>query len=116
MAEPSQPAKFALGAAEEILRRIYGDDLKGCSISLDQVAAPVQEALKLNAAETAELIEVYEKVIEAVHLLASPPQNAQSLDPSQLRSLLSERLDMIRSVTQRTIDTTTKIKAERPEA
>ena len=115
MPEPSQPAKLALAAAEEILRSIYGDDLKGCSVSLDQVAAPVQEALRLSAAENSALLEVYEKVVEAIHLLASPPQNAQSLDPGQLRSLLSERLDMIRSVTQRTMDTTAKVKSDRPQ-
>lgn len=103
---------LATHAAEEILRAIYGDDLKGCPVTLDQIAAPIQQALAQKAAGAKELLDVYDKVVEAIHLLSIPPENAKSLDANALRSLLGERLDMIHTVTQRTIDTTKLLKPE----
>jgi hypothetical protein len=112
MSEQGKPGTLAVHAAEEILRTIYGDDLKGCAVTLEQIALPLQQVLDQNSASARELFEVYEKVIEAIHLLSVPPETAKTLDASQLRSLLSERLDMIHSVTQRTIDTTAMLKAQ----
>ena len=37
--------KIAMAVAEEILRRIYGDDLRGCKVSLEEIALIVQEGL-----------------------------------------------------------------------
>ena len=116
MGEQAQPERLAVDTAEEILRTIYGDDLKGCNVTLDQVAGPIQRALSHNAAELRELLEVYEKVVEAIHLLSVPPENASALDANALRSLLGERLDMVNSVAKRTIDTTAKIKGQRGPA
>jgi hypothetical protein len=99
-------------AAEEILRTIYGDDLTGCPVTLEEVATPIQQAMNETLTGAKDLLEVYEKVIEAIHLLSNPPENAKTLDADALRSLLGERLDMIRSVTQRTIDMTKMVKSE----
>jgi hypothetical protein len=110
-----QPDKVAVRVAEEILRAIYGDDLQGCPVTLDQVTSPIQQAMKDNTAGANELLDVYDKVVEAIHLLSIPPENAKTMDANALRSLLGERLDMIHAVTQRTIDTT-KLLRERPGA
>jgi hypothetical protein len=111
MSEQVQPDALALHAAEEILRTIYGDDLAGCAVTLEQIALPIQHALSQSRSDTKDLLEVYEKVVEAIHLLSNPPENAKTLDANALRSLLGERLDMIRSITQRTIETTSRAKA-----
>ena len=116
MSEQGKPGSLAVHAAEEILRMLYGDDLKGCAVTLDQIAAPLQQMLDQSSASARELHEVYEKVVEAIHLLSMPPETAKTLDAHQLRSLLSERLDMIHSVTQRTIDTTAMLKKQQGSA
>ena len=108
----TEPDPLATHAAEEILRAIYGDDLKGCPVTLDQIATPIQQALSQKVEGAKELLDVYEKVVEAIHLLSVPPENAKSLDANALRSLLGERLDMIHTVTQRTIDTTKLLKPQ----
>ena len=108
----TEPDPLATHAAEEILRSIYGDDLKGCPVTLDQIATPIQQALSQKVEGAKELLDVYEKVVEAIHLLSVPPENAKSLDANALRSLLGERLDMIHTVTQRTIDTTKLLKPQ----
>jgi len=112
MSEEGKAGSLAMHAAEEILRAIYGDDLKGCTVTLDQIAAPLQQVLDQSSASAKEMLEVYEKVVEAIHLLSMPPDTAKTLDANQLRSLLGERLDMIHSVTQRTIDMTTMVKTQ----
>lgn len=113
MSESSQPDKVAVETAEEILAAIFGEDLKGCTFSLDEVAKVVNEALKKRTAEAEEIIELYEKVVEALHLLSSPPENAKTLDANELRSLLSQRLDSIRTLTTRTMQTTAMVKSKR---
>ena len=39
MSTNAQPDKLALLAAEEVLRTIYGDDLKGCPVKLERIAS-----------------------------------------------------------------------------
>lgn len=90
--------------AEEILRTIYGDDLKGCTVSLDSIAAIIGKGINQSAA-TSELLALYEKVVEAVHLLSAPPSAEKIADPKELQLLLSERLDSIHALTKKTMDT-----------
>ena len=92
----------AQAAAEEILRTIYGDDYKGCTVSLDQITAIIHSGWQQNRNRESELLELYEKVIEAIDLLSKPPEVSKITDPAELRVLLSERLDAIRTVTQKT--------------
>ena len=97
--------EIAKAVAEEILRRIYGDDLIGCKVSLDEIVAVVEEGFK----QERELIEMYEKAIEAVSLLATPPQAQEMPTPEQLRSLLGERLDSIQKLARKVMDTTARL-------
>jgi hypothetical protein len=106
MSSNTPPEKLATFLAEEILRTIYGDDYKGCTVSPDQIAAVIQKGLQQGRGQTDDLLELYEKVVEAVDLLSTPPDVTKVTDPDKLRSLLSERLDGIHSVTTKTIQTT----------
>ena len=96
---------IAKAVAEEILRRIYGDDLLGCTVSLDEIAGIVEEGIK----HKQELIEMYEKAIEAVHLLATPPQTQEMPTPEQLRSMLGDRLDGIQKLAHKVMETTARL-------
>jgi hypothetical protein len=112
MSDNPPPDKHSLLMAEEVLRTIYGDDLKGCSVSLDQIATVLRDMQQRQQAQTQGLLELYEKVVEAVHLLSTPPDPSNIADPNALRSLLSERLDAIHVVATKTIQTTTLARNE----
>jgi hypothetical protein len=96
--------------AEEVLRRIYGDDYHGCTVSPDQIAEVIQKGLKQRQTQVDDLLELYEKVIEAVDLLSTPPDASKVANPDQLRTLLGERLDGIHAVTTKTIQTTALVR------
>lgn len=98
----------ATAVAEDILRRIYGDDLHGCKVSLDEIAAVVEAGLKMSR-ERQELIEMYEKAIEAVSLLATPPQTQEMPTPEELRTMLGERLDAIQKLARKVMETTARV-------
>ena len=114
MSTNGQPGKQALDLAEEVLRTIYGDDYKGCTTSPDRLASVIHDALRRYQAQTDDLIELYEKVVEAVDLLSTPPDVSKVTDPDQLRTLLSERLDGIHAVTTKTIQTTALVRRGKP--
>jgi hypothetical protein len=99
--------------AEELLATIFGDDLTGCPVSLDQVAVIVQEAVEQRAAQDAKLLDLHSTVVNSIHQLATPPVSAQNAGPNELRSLLSERLDAIRAIAAKTLETMERVKAER---
>jgi hypothetical protein len=113
MSANAQPERLAIVAAEEILGTIYGDDLKGCTVSLEAIATIIDTALKQRAAQDQGIFEMYEKVVEALHLLSTPPDGSKVSGPDALRSLLGERLDTIHALTTKTIATTTRLKSER---
>ncbi len=98
--------------AEEILRTIYGDDFKGCTVRLETIADLIDEAAKGQRAQCTELIELYEKVVEGIDLLSTPPEGSKLTDPNELRNLLSERLDAIHAITTRTMETTARAKSQ----
>ena len=113
MSEGERPEKLAVAAAEEVLRTIYGDDLIGCKVSLDSIAEIIAQALRQRSREDHDLIEMYEKLVEALDLLSTPPDPSAVTSPDQLRSLLGDRLDTIHSLTQRTRQTTESLKTLR---
>ena len=96
----------ARAAAEEILRIIYGDDLKGCSVSLDRITEVISSAMTGQAQVDRAIAELNDKAYEAIRLLSTPPANGQSLNPDELRSLLGDRLDKIQAVAQKVIAAT----------
>lgn len=100
----SQPDNHALATAEQVLRTIYGDDLHGCKVSLDTIGRIIQTAAEERG--TRELMELYEKLVEAIHLLSTPPSAGQVNDAKDLQSLLGERLDAIHALTTKTLKTT----------
>ena len=108
-----QPDRISRLVAEELLATIFGDDLAGCPVSLDQVASIIQNALEERAQQDTKLLEIYDTVVASIHEIATPPESARSAGPNELRSLLGERLDAIRAITIKTLETTAHIKAER---
>jgi hypothetical protein len=93
-------------AAEEVLRVIYGDDLEGCAVSLDSIAAAIRAPFAEQARQAAEVAELQTKAFEAVQLLATPPADGNTLSPEDLRSLLGERLDQIRELASKVLSAT----------
>ena len=104
---PDHPTQTAArAAAEEILRIIYGDDLAGCTVSLDRITAVISSAMTGQAQVDRAIAELNDKAYEAIRLLSTPPANGQSLNPDELRSLLGDRLDKIQALAQKVIATT----------
>jgi len=101
---------IASAVAEEVLRHIYGDDLAGCKVSLDEIAQIIEEGLKHDKNHQRELVEMYETAMEAVDLLSRPPQNPEIPKPEQLRSMLSDRLDSIQQLARKVMDTTGRLR------
>lgn len=101
----------ATAAAEEVLRIIYGDDLEGCAVSLDSIAAVIRAPFEEHARHNREVRELHAKAFEAVQLLATPPAGGHALSPDDLRSLLGERLDQIRELATKVLSATSAIPA-----
>ena len=102
-----EPDHLATEVAEEILRRIFGDDLTGCNVTLQEIAAIVQAGADQRRTQHRELAEMYEKAMEALNLLATPPGGAMEItDLAQLNGLLGERLDAIQKLTKKVMETT----------
>ena len=106
MNDSAQLDRNATAAAEEVLRVIYGDDLNGCVVRLDDVSRVIRSAFETHARNTADLAELHAKGFEAVQLLATPPADGQTLTPEDLRTLLGERLDKIRELATKILDAT----------
>ena len=115
MSTDAQPEPQAFIAAEEVLRTIYGDDLKGCTVTLDSIAAIIDKSLKQTAARHTEWLELYEKVIEAVHILTTPPDKTKVTAADGLQALLTQRLDAINAITTKTIQTLAIVRGKKPD-
>ena len=102
----AQRQTASTAAAEEILRIIYGDDLEGCTVSLDRITEVISAAMAGQDQCDRALADLHEKAYEAIQLLATPPPNGQSLNADELRSLLGERLDKIQSLATKVIAAT----------
>jgi hypothetical protein len=102
----SQTARTARAAAEEILRIIYGDDLAGCTVSLDRITAVISTAMAGQTQFERAIADLNEKAYEAIRLLSTPPANGQSLNADELRSLLGDRLDKIQNLATKVIAAT----------
>ena len=105
--DPEHPTqKAARAAAEEILRIIYGDDLAGCTVSLDRITGVIASAMTGQAQVDRAIAELNDKAYEAIRLLSTAPANGSSLNADELRSLLSDRLDKIQALANKVIATT----------
>ncbi|HKP01889.1 MAG TPA: hypothetical protein VJU77_00880 [Chthoniobacterales bacterium] len=101
--------KVARAAAEDILRIIFGDDLEGCRVSLDQVTDVISSAMAGQADFNRAVSELNDKAFEAIRTLSTPPANGATLNADELRSLLSERLDKIQTLAQKVIAANKKL-------
>ncbi|HTD68654.1 MAG TPA: hypothetical protein VK846_19200 [Candidatus Limnocylindria bacterium] len=108
-----QPDRISRLVAEELLTLIFGEDLAGCTVSLDDVAAIVQRTVDERSQQDGRLIETYETVVASIHQLATPPESAKEAGPEKLRSLLGERLDAVRMITTKTFEMAARVKRER---
>ena len=113
MSSNDQPDPLAFLTAEEVLRTIYGDDLTGCTVSLDAIAGIIDKSLTQTAARNGEWLELYEKVVEATHLLSTPPDKTKVTESKDLQALLTQRLDAIHSVTTKTIQTLATVRGKK---
>ena len=111
MSSEAQLNQLAVNAAEGVLETIYGADLQGCTVSLDTVTQVIRRSLDELAEQDRALMELYEKAIEAIQLLATPPSPDSELTPEGLQSLLGERLDTIRNLAVKITTTTAGLKA-----
>jgi hypothetical protein len=105
----------AADIAEQVLQRIYGDDFKGCNIDPNEVAAIIEAGLKAHQQKSVDLLDLYDKVVEAIELLSTPPDAAKVTDPAELGKIISERLDAIRTVTTKTRETVAKFRSSPKE-
>jgi hypothetical protein len=96
----------ARAAAEEILRIIYGDDLAGCTVSLDRITEVISGAMTGQAQVDRAIAELNDKAYEAIRLLSTPPADGSFLDADGLRSLLGDRLDKIQILANKVIAAT----------
>ena len=108
------PGQTALAIAEDVLRAIYGDDLLGCNVTLKEIAAVIERRIEQRAEP--ELLNLYEKLVEAIHLLSTPPDRSKVTDPVELQALLGQRLDAIQTLTRKAIATTATYKKARAES
>lgn len=109
------PGPRARQAAEEVLQAIYGDDFIGCTISVDSVAAIIDSAIKDENRTVHELMDVLNKVLEAVHVLSTPPSPAEVKDTQQLQEVLGKRLDAIREISTKTINAIAELPIGKPD-
>jgi hypothetical protein len=101
-----QTKKMARGAAEEILRIIYGDDLEGCTVSLDRITEVIADTVTAHGHVAQAIADLHQKGFEAIQLLSTPPPNGPALGADELRSLLGERLDKIQGLATKVIAAT----------
>ena len=100
----TQPDKAALLAAEEILRVVYGEGSTPAPASVEAVAGIVRLALRQQERRSRELLQLYEKVVESVQLLSTVTDGAQVENSAELQALFNQRLEAIRVVTAKTIE------------
>lgn len=111
---PANP--LATTAAEDILRAIYGEDLLNCPTRPAAITPFIEEALAQQLNSFRRLMTIYQQVLEAVHRISTPPGSDLAIDPAELRSLLSERLDGIHELTTTLLTTTEGLKEAAEES
>ena len=108
-----QSDPVALQLAEDVLRHIYGEDLKGCTVSLESIAAIITKGINQQQHGANELLDLYEKLVEALHLLSNPPESGKTSDPAEWQKFLSQRLDSIHALTTKAIETTDRVRPKK---
>jgi hypothetical protein len=108
-----QSDPVALQLAEDVLRHIYGEDLKGCTVSLESIASIITNGINQQQRGANELLDLYEKLVEALHLLSNPPEGGKISDAAEWQKFLSQRLDSIHALTTKAIETTGRVRPKK---
>ena len=108
-----QSDPVALQLAEDVLRHIYGEDLKGCNVSLESIAGIIARGINQQQRGANELLDLYEKLVEALHLLSNPPESGKINDPAEWQKFLSQRLDSIHTLTTKAMETTDRVRPKK---
>jgi hypothetical protein len=108
-----QSDPVALQLAEDVLRHIYGEDLKGCTVSLESVASIITGGISQQQRGANELLDLYEKLVEAIHLLSNPPEAGKINNPAEWQTFLSQRLDSIHALTTKAMETTARVRPKK---
>ena len=103
----------ALQLAEDVLRHIYGEDLKGCPVGLESVASIIAKGINQQQRGANELLDLYEKLVEALHLLSNPPESGKIGEPAEWQKFLSQRLDSIHALTTKAMETTGRVRPKK---
>ena len=103
MSDDAKPSKAAMDAAEKVLVAIYGEDLTGCSISLDAVANIIEENLIAETKNHKMLNEALIGAIRQIRDVSTPPKKDE-LGTEDVVGILSERADAIYKVTSQILD------------
>lgn len=116
MISDAQLQALSGAAAEEVLRVIYGDDLRGCTVTLDSIADVIRTVFQDHVDHTSDVAELHTKGLQAVQLLATPPADGNTLSAEDLRTLLGERLDSIQQLAVKILSATaTQSEAAAPD-
>ena len=94
MSGESPPDKLATLTAEEVLRTIFGDDLHGCTVSLDTVAKVIRDALQQRSEEDKDLIEMYENLRKDHEALTAKHEELQA----DVQRLLAQHTRLMQAV------------------
>jgi hypothetical protein len=113
MSSAPESDPVALQLAEDILRHIFGEDLKGCTVSLESVASIITKGFSQQQRGAHELLDLYEKLVEALHLLSNPPDASKISDPAEWQKFLSQRLDSIHALTTKAMETTARVRPKK---
>jgi hypothetical protein len=113
MSSTPQSNPVALQLAEDVLRHIYGEDLKGCPVSLESIASIVAKGINQQQHGANELLDLYEKLVEALHLLSNPPESGKIDNPAEWQKFLSQRLDSIHALTTKAMETTARVRPKK---
>jgi hypothetical protein len=108
-----QSDPVALQLAEDVLRQIYGEDLKGCAVSLESIASIIAKGINQQQRGAHELLDLYEKLVEALHLLSNPPETGKISDSAEWQTFLSQRLDSIHALTTKAMETTERVRPKK---
>lgn len=112
MSENPSSRKIANDTAEKILAAIYGEDLLGCPISLDQVSAIVQEGINAGTDNYQMLNEALIGALRQIQTVSTPPEKEEIQSMEEVITVLGERADAIHQVTTKILEAWEKAKEQ----
>ena len=104
MNENASSRKTANDTAEKILAAIYGDDLRGCSVSLDAVSDLVQQGINAETKNYRMLNEALIGALRQIQTVSTPPKKEEITSVEEVVGLLGERADAIHQVTTKILE------------